>query len=174
MITNSTENDFNDIYNVINDAAIAYKGIIPVDRWQEPYMTKDELQKQIEDGVKFSCYVEKDKIIGVMGIQDKTAVNLIRHAYVLTSERKKGIGSILINKLLQGCDKPILIGTWKAANWAISFYERHSFFVVSEEEKNSLLKKYWNIPDRQVETSIVLADQKYRDQKNLDIHFTSL
>ena len=133
MIRKSTETDFNDIYNVINDAAIAYKGIIPADRWHEPYMTKEELQKQIEDGVKFSCYVEKNKIIGVMGIQDKTDVNLIRHAYVLNSERKKGIGTILINELLKGSNKPILIGTWKAADWAIRFYERHSFFVVSEE-----------------------------------------
>ena len=162
MIRNSSESDFNDIYNVINDAALAYKGIIPADRWHEPYMTREELQIQIEDGVKFLCYINNNKVVGVMGIQNKNDVKLIRHAYVITQERKKGIGTILIHELLKDSDKPILIGTWKAANWAISFYERHGFFVVSEEEKNSLLKKYWNIPDRQVETSVVLADAKYK------------
>ena len=162
MIRNSSESDFNDIYNVINDAALAYKGIIPADRWHEPYMTREELQIQIEDGVKFLCYIDNNKVVGVMGIQNKNDVKLIRHAYVITQERKKGIGTILIHELLKDSDKPILIGTWKAANWAISFYERHGFFVVSEEEKNNLLKKYWNIPDRQVETSVVLADAKYK------------
>ena len=162
MIRNASESDFNDIYNVINDAAIAYKGIIPADRWHEPYMTREELQIQIEDGVKFLCYIDNNKVVGVMGIQNKNDVKLIRHAYVITQERKKGIGTILIHELLKDSDKPILIGTWKAANWAISFYERHGFFVVSEEEKNILLKKYWNIPDRQVETSVVLADAKYK------------
>ena len=162
MIRNSSESDFNDIYNVINDAALAYKGIIPADRWHEPYMTREELQIQIEDGVKFLCYIDNNKVVGVMGIQNKNDVKLIRHAYVITQERKKGIGTILIHELLKDSDKPILIGTWKAANWAISFYERHGFFVVSEEEKNILLKKYWNIPDRQVETSVVLADAKYK------------
>lgn len=166
MIRNSTENDFNDIYKVINDAAIAYKGIIPSDRWQDPYMTREELQKQIEEGVRFSCYIDDNKIVGVMGIQDKMDVNLIRHAYVMTSDRKKGIGTILLNELLKNSNKPILIGTWKAAYWAISFYERQGFFVVSEEEKNMLLKKYWSIPDRQVETSIVLTDAKYKDKKH--------
>lgn len=95
MIRNAAEKDFDEIYNIINDAAIAYKGIIPADRWHEPYMTKDELAKQIEAGVEFSCYLDEDKIIGVMGIEDKKAVNLIRHAYVATSQRKKGIGTIL-------------------------------------------------------------------------------
>jgi N-acetylglutamate synthase-like GNAT family acetyltransferase len=166
MIRNAIENDFDEIYNVINDAAIAYKGIIPADRWHEPYMTKEELKEQIEDGVRFSCYIDDNKIAGVMGIQDKNDVELIRHAYVITSKRKKGIGTLLIHELLKDSKKPILIGTWKAAHWAISFYERHGFFVVSEKEKNFLLRKYWNIPDRQVETSVVLADIKYKDKKN--------
>ena len=165
MIRNATEKDFEEIYNVINDAAIAYKGIIPADRWHEPYMTKEELKEQIEDGVRFSCYIDDNKIAGVMGIQDKKDVELIRHAYVITSERKKGIGTALIHELLKISKKPILIGTWKAAHWAISFYERHGFFVVSEKEKNILLRKYWNIPNRQIETSVVLADIKYKRQK---------
>jgi N-acetylglutamate synthase-like GNAT family acetyltransferase len=166
MIRNASENDFNDIYNVINDAAIAYKGVIPNDRWHEPYMRKQELKTQIEDGVRFYCYIDNNKIVGVMGIQDKGDVNLIRHAYVATKDRKKGIGTELLHKLLKTFEKPVLIGTWKAAHWAISFYEKHGFFVVSEEEKNILLRKYWSIPDRQVETSVVLADTKFKDIKN--------
>jgi N-acetylglutamate synthase-like GNAT family acetyltransferase len=166
MIRNATEKDFDDIYTVINDAAIAYKGIIPTDRWHEPYMPKEELKTQIEDGVRFSCYVDNNKVIGVMGIQDKTNVYLIRHAYVLTNQRKKGIGTLLLQDLIQGSEKPILIGTWKAADWAIGFYEKHGFSLVSEEEKNMLLRKYWNIPSRQVETSVVLADVNYRNHYN--------
>jgi N-acetylglutamate synthase-like GNAT family acetyltransferase len=162
MIRNAAENDFEEIYNIINDAAIAYKGIIPADRWHEPYMTKEELKKQIEDGVRFSCYLNENKIVGVMGIQDKKDVTLIRHAYVATKERKKGIGTLLLQKLIKDSEKPILIGTWKAAHWAISFYEKHGFSLVSEEEKDSLLRKYWDIPTRQIETSVVLADTKSR------------
>jgi N-acetylglutamate synthase-like GNAT family acetyltransferase len=162
MIRDATEKDFNAIYSVINDAATAYKGIIPADRWHEPYMPKEELKTQIEDGVQFSCYIDDNKIIGVMGIQDMTDVYLIRHAYVLTNQRSKGIGTLLLHKLIQGSEKPILIGTWKAAQWAIRFYEKHDFSLVSEEEKNRLLKKYWTIPGRQVETSVVLANEKYK------------
>jgi N-acetylglutamate synthase-like GNAT family acetyltransferase len=161
MIRNATAEDFEEIFNVINDAAIAYKEVIPPDRWHEPYMTKEELRAQIEDGVRFSCYVDEDEIIGVMGIQDKADVALIRHAYVRTKQRKKGIGSLLLQELINDAKKPILIGTWKAADWAIHFYEKHGFSLVEEEEKNRLLKKYWAIPDRQVETSVVLADGKY-------------
>jgi len=166
MIQTATEKDFDEIYNVINDAAIAYKGIIPMDRWHDPYMTKEELKTQIEDGVRFSCYIDDNKIIGVMGIQDKKEVNLIRHAYVVTNQRKKGIGTILLRDLIKKTGKPILIGTWRAAYWAITFYEKHGFSLVSEEEKNILLKKYWNIPARQVETSVVLADIKYKRVNN--------
>ncbi|MEP0892220.1 GNAT family N-acetyltransferase [Leptolyngbya sp. PL-A3] len=151
------DKDFEKIFNIINDAAIAYKGVIPPDRWHEPYMAKEELKAQIEDGVIFSCYVDNNEIIGVMGIQDKVDVNLIRHAYVKTKQRNKGIGTYLLRELTQGSTKPILVGTWKAASWAISFYEKNGFCLVEEEEKNYLLKKYWRIPDRQVETSVVLA-----------------
>jgi N-acetylglutamate synthase-like GNAT family acetyltransferase len=162
MITSATEKDFDDIYAIINDAATAYKGIIPADRWHEPYMPEEELKAQIEDGVQFSCYVDEGQVIGVMGIQDKKDVYLIRHAYVKTNQRNKGIGTLLLQALIEDSDKPILIGTWKAAQWAIRFYEKHGFSLVSEEEKNHLLKKYWTIPDRQVETSVVLADEAYR------------
>jgi N-acetylglutamate synthase-like GNAT family acetyltransferase len=162
MIRKANDEDFEEIFNIINDAAIAYKGVIPPDRWHEPYMPREELRAQIEDGVRFSCYVDDDEIIGVMGIQDKADVELIRHAYVRTKQRKKGVGSLLLHDLIKDAKKPILIGTWKAADWAISFYEKHGFRLVEEEEKIRLLKKYWAIPDRQVETSVVLVDGKYK------------
>jgi N-acetylglutamate synthase-like GNAT family acetyltransferase len=162
MIRKGTDEDFEEIFDIINDAAMAYKGVIPPDRWHEPYMTKEELKAQIEDGVRFSCYVDNDEIIGVMGIQDKTDVELIRHAYVRTRQRNKGVGTLLLRELIKDSTKPILIGTWRAADWAICFYEKHGFCLVDEEEKNRLLKKYWAIPDRQVETSVVLVDEKYK------------
>jgi N-acetylglutamate synthase-like GNAT family acetyltransferase len=165
MIRKGTDEDLEEIFNVINDAAIAYKRVIPPDRWHEPYMTIEELKAEIEDGVSFSCFIDNNEITGVMGIQDKSNVDLIRHAYVRTKQRKKGIGTLLLQELLKDSEKPILIGTWRAAHWAISFYEKHGFCLVDEEEKNRLLKKYWTIPDRQVETSVVLADEKYKRSK---------
>lgn len=166
MIRKATGEDFEEIFNIINEAAMAYKGIIPADRWHEPYMTKKELKTQIEDGVRFSCYVDNNEIIGVMGIQDKADVKLIRHAYVRTKQRNKGVGSLMLRELIKDSTKPILIGTWKAAGWAINFYEKHGFRPVDEEEKNRLLKKYWTIPERQIETSVVLADEKYKKSKD--------
>ena len=158
----AVDEDFDEIFNVINDAAVAYKGVIPPDRWHEPYMTKEDLKTQIGSGVRFSCYVEDDEIVGVMGIQDRQDVVLIRHAYVKTIQRGKGIGTLLLRELTRESTKPILIGTWKAAEWAIRFYERSGFRLVEEEEKNRLLNKYWVLPDRQVETSVVLVDDKYK------------
>jgi N-acetylglutamate synthase-like GNAT family acetyltransferase len=166
MIRKATDEDFEEIFNIINDAAIAYKGVIPPDRWHEPYMTREELQSQIEDGVRFTCYVDNNEVIGVMGIQDKPDVALIHHAYVRTKQRKKGIGTLLLQELIKNAKKPILIGTWKSADWAIRFYEKHGFSLVEEEEKNHLLKKYWAIPDRQIETSVVLVDGKYKGSKD--------
>jgi N-acetylglutamate synthase-like GNAT family acetyltransferase len=166
MIRNCADEDFEAIFKTINDAAIAYQGVIPPDRWHEPYMTKAELKAQIEDGVRFSCYVDNHEIIGVMGIQDKTDVALIRHAYVRTKQRNQGFGTLLLRALIKDSTKPILIGTWKATHWAIRFYEKHGFCLVDEEEKNRLLKKYWSIPDRQIETSVVLVDEKYRKSKD--------
>ena len=162
MIRKGTDEDFEEIFDIINDAAIAYKGVIPSDRWHEPYMSKEELKAQIEDGVRFSCYVDNNEIIGIMGIQDKTDVELIRHAYVRTKQRNKGIGSLLLRELIKDSTKPILIGTWKAADWAIRFYQKHGFCLVDEEEKNRLLKRYWAVPDRQAETSVVLVDEKHK------------
>jgi N-acetylglutamate synthase-like GNAT family acetyltransferase len=165
MIRKSRPDDFDAIYTIINNAAIAYKGVIPDDRWHDPYMTRTELQEQIDSGVKFFCYCEDDKVLGIMGIQDKNDVFLIRHAYVLTTSRNKGIGTKLLKELTRNSEKPVLIGTWKAATWAIGFYLKNGFMLVTEEEKEVLLRKYWSIPERQVETSVVLADRKYEGAK---------
>jgi GNAT superfamily N-acetyltransferase len=159
MIIRCSDHDFPIIYEIINDAAIAYKGIIPADRWHEPYMPEDELRGQIEDGVEFWGYTEDKRILGVMGIQDKAEVTLIRHAYVRTSARNRGIGGKLLQHLKELTAKPVLIGTWADAVWAIEFYKRHGFRVVSHEEKEQLLRKFWKIPIRQIETSVVLADR---------------
>ncbi len=135
MITKTESVDFNEINEIINDASIAYKGIIPADRWYDPYMSKEELEKQIEEAVEFWKYTENDKIVGIMGIQFKEDVTLIRHAYVRTTERKKGIGSQLLNHLCSIATTPILIGTWADARWAIDFYLKHGFRLLPEPEK---------------------------------------
>jgi len=161
MIRKATSSDFKSIYDIINNAAQAYKGKIPEDCWHEPYMPEEELMEQINDGVVFYCYCQNREIIGVMGIQDKSEVDLIRHAYVRTDQRSKGIGGRLLRHLITHSKKPVLIGTWKAAVWAIGFYEKHGFRLVTPEDKDLLLRKYWKISDRQIETSVVLADKKF-------------
>lgn len=153
------------IYSIINDAAEAYKGVIPGDRWKEPYMSKDELQHEIDQGVVFWGYEQDGQLVGVMGIQHLQDVTLIRHAYVRTAKRNQGIGGKLLSSLRQQATRPLLVGTWADALWAIRFYENHGFRLVSWEEKERLLRKYWSIPERQVETSVVLADQKWFDAR---------
>ncbi|MCF2946073.1 GNAT family N-acetyltransferase [Paenibacillus tarimensis] len=153
-------NDLGMIHTIINDAAQAYRGIIPADRYHKPYMPENELQREIQDGVEFWGYEEDGELIGVMGIQDKGDVTLIRHAYVRTTSRSKGIGTRLLRHLTGRSDKPVLIGTWAAADWAIRFYRNNGFELVSQEEKNILLKQYWQIPERQVETSVVLTSRR--------------
>jgi N-acetylglutamate synthase-like GNAT family acetyltransferase len=160
MIRPCKPDDFETIYEIVNDAAQAYKGVIPANRWHEPYMPREELQHEIDAGVRFWGYEESGELVGVMGIQEMQDVTLIRHAYVRTTQRRKGIGGKLLSHLLTLSERPILIGTWAAATWAIQFYGKHGFRLVSEEEKNRLLKKYWSIPERQVETSVVLAERK--------------
>ena len=165
MIRQCKPDDFEAIYEIVNDAAVAYKGVIPADRWHEPYMPREELQHEIDAGVRFWGYEVEGELVGVMGIQDVQDVSdtfgvaLIRHAYVRTTQRRKGIGGKLLSHLLTLSERPILIGTWAAATWAIRFYEKHGFRLVTEKEKNRLLKKYWSIPERQVETSVVLAEE---------------
>ena len=166
MIRKCREEDFQAIYEIINDAAKAYDGVIPEDCYHEPYMDKSYLRGEIASGVNFYGFEEEGKLIGVMGIQDVLDVTLIRHAYVVTKKRNKGVGSKLLNFLITKTDKLVLVGTWAAANWAISFYQKHGYKLVSTEEKDFLLRKYWNIPDRQIETSVVLVDSKYRKQQS--------
>ncbi len=157
MICKLTSTDFQAILNVVNDSAIAYKSKIPADRWKEPYMPTQELEEEIRNGVQFYGFIENNALIAVMGIQPVNDVTLIRHAYTLTSHQRKGAGEKLLNHLLTlaKTDK-ILVGTWETAPWAIKFYQKHGFSLLSRLETNKLLKKYWNIPERQVETSIVL------------------
>lgn len=157
MIRRCTEKDLGAIVEIINDAAEAYRGVIPPDRWHEPYMPQEELQREIDDGVSFWGFEEDGNLIGVMGIQDKGDVTLIRHAYVRSRLKNRGTGSNLLRFLESKTDKTILIGTWADATGAIAFYEKNGYRLVSTDEKNRLLKKYWNIPARQVETSVVLS-----------------
>lgn len=161
MIRQCSPDDVGDIYEIINDSAQAYKGIIPDDRWHDPYMPLADLENEIADGIVFWGIEEGGQLVGVMGIQDKIEVNLIRHAYVKTALRKKGAGTRLLNHLEALDSKPILIGTWAKATWAIKFYQKNAYHLVTREEKNRLLKTYWNIPDRQVETSVVLANRNW-------------
>jgi N-acetylglutamate synthase-like GNAT family acetyltransferase len=162
MIRRCDERDFEPIWAIINDGAQAYKGIIPADRWTEPYMSREKLQHEIDEGVVFWGYEEAGTLVGVMGIQQIQDVTLIRHAYVRSSSQKRGIGAHLLAHLREMANGPVLIGTWAQAVWAIRFYERHGFQMVGSEEKNRLLKKYWTIPERQIETSVVLADSTWR------------
>lgn len=161
MIRKCIETDLKTIVNIINDAAQAYKGVIPDDRWHEPYMPFEELRHEIDEGVIFWCLEQDGRLIGVMGVQDRGDVTLIRHAYVSTQAQKKGIGTRLLKHLESTIKGPILIGTWAKASWAIAFYKRNGYTLLSDEEKNHLLGKYWSIPGRQVETSVVLASEKW-------------
>jgi GNAT superfamily N-acetyltransferase len=163
MIRPCDNNDFESIYSIINDAAKAYEGVIPEDRWKEPYMPKEELRHEMDEGVLFWGYDEGGRLVGVMGIQHIQDVTLIRHAYVLTTRQNQGLGGKLLSDLRGQSNRPILIGTWADAVWAIRFYQKHGFRLVSQEEKNRLLKRYWSIPKRQVETSVVLADRRWFD-----------
>jgi N-acetylglutamate synthase-like GNAT family acetyltransferase len=158
MIRQCNESDFDQIWTILNDGAQAYRGVIPADRWTEPYMSREKLQHEIDAGVVFWGYQDAAGLAGVMGIQQVQDVTLIRHAYVRTADQKRGIGAQLLLHLQPLAHGPVLIGTWSDAVWAIRFYERHGFQMVSVSEKVRLLKRYWNIPERQVETSVVLAD----------------
>lgn len=146
---------------IVNDAAQAYRGVIPPDRWHEPYMPGDELMKEIADGVVFWVAEDEDRLLGVMGIQDKGDVALVRHAYIATPLQRKGVGTRLLQHVRSLSDKPLLIGTWADASWAIEFYRRHGFTVVPSNDKDRLLRTYWSIPPRQIETSVVLADRRW-------------
>jgi GNAT superfamily N-acetyltransferase len=146
------------ILAIVNAAAEAYRGVIPADRWHEPYMPADELDGEIAAGVEFWGYEDDGRLLGIMGVQPMSDVDLIRHAYVTPGSQGRGIGGALIEHLMRPATRRVLVGTWAAAEWAIAFYRRHGFQQVSPDEKNRLLKTYWTIPDRQIETSVVLAN----------------
>lgn len=162
MIRRCTANDFNRVLAIINEAAGAYRGIIPDDRWKDPYMPPEELAEEIAAGIDFDGYeIAGTGLVGVMGVQMVEDVALIRHAYVATGHQRSGIGSALLAGLRERVDRPILIGTWAAADWAIDFYLRHGFKLVPAPEKATLLQRYWTVPERQIETSVVLADPRW-------------
>jgi len=146
------------IVAIVNAAAEAYRGVIPADRWHEPYMPRAELDGELAAGVKFWGYEEDGGLSGVMGLQSKGDVDLIRHAYVMPGSQRHGIGGVLLRHLRGLSTRRMLVGTWEAAAWAIRFYQRHGFALVSPAQKTRLLKTYWDIPERQIATSVVLAD----------------
>jgi GNAT superfamily N-acetyltransferase len=160
--------DFETIYTIINAAATAYKGVIPPDRWHTPYMSRAELLSEIAQGVVFWGYEVGGELLGVMGLQSVRDVTLIRHAYVRPSHRRQGIGGRLLAFLRRQTAPPILVGTWADAGWAVRFYEKHGFHQVSPEEKRRLLRTYWSVPERQIETSVVLADATWFDASPSD------
>jgi N-acetylglutamate synthase-like GNAT family acetyltransferase len=160
IIRRCEASDVGAICEIINDAARAYQGVIPEDCRHEPYMPLDELIGEIEDGIVFWGLERRGRLLGVMGIQDKGDVTLIRHAYVRTETRRSGIGTRLLRHLEGMTNKAILIGTWAASSWAVAFYQENGYTLVTGEEKDRLLRKYWSIPERQVETSVVLANPR--------------
>ena len=155
--------DFDTVVAIINAAAEAYRGVIPPDRWHDPYMPAEELRREIAAGVCFTGHEEAGSLVGVMGVQPVRDVHLIRHAYVLPSHQGQGIGSALLRHCRERTEGPILIGTWAAAHWAIRFYQREGFRLVPGERAGELLSTYWNIPERQVHTSVVLAGRGISD-----------
>jgi GNAT superfamily N-acetyltransferase len=156
------------LWHIINEAAQAYKGVIPADCWHEPYMSAEELAGELDAGVAFWGYELDGRLAGVMGRQDRGEVVLIRHAYVRPQYQRRGIGADLLRHLAHDVAKPLLVGTWAAADWAVRFYEKHGFRLVSPEEKERLLRTYWTISDRQIETSVVLADEKWLNDKEAE------
>lgn len=150
------------ILRIVNLAAEAYRGVIPADRWREPYMPASELDEEIAAGVAFWGYESGAELLGVMGIQEVRDVDLIRHAYVLPGRQRGGVGTALLEHLIGVSTQRMLVGTWAAAEWAIRFYRRHGFEPVTPEQKTKLLQSYWTIPDRQIETSVVLAKPPLR------------
>jgi N-acetylglutamate synthase-like GNAT family acetyltransferase len=158
MIRDCDEADLDVIHSIINEAAGAYRGAIPADCWHEPYISRPHLIAEIEAGVRFSALEDEGVIAGVMGLQKVRDVTLIRHAYVRTAQQGRGVGRDLMRWLTARTSGPLLVGTWAAATWAIAFYERCGFRLVSDDEKDRLLSTYWTIPDRQRDVSVVLTN----------------
>ena len=155
------DDDVAAIFAIINDGAAAYRGVIPAERWHDPYMPDDELAAELAAGVRFSGVEAAGALVGVMGLQPVKDVTLIRHAYVRTNHQRRGIGARMLKALRAEATTPLLIGTWAAATWAIQFYEKHDFRQVKAAEKDRLLATYWSVPGQQVDASVVLADQAW-------------
>lgn len=160
------ESDFEGLLAIVNDAAIAYRGVIPPDCWSDPYMPAEELAGEIRSGITFWGFEDGGELVGVMGLQGVEDVVLVRHAYVRRAHQGRGIGSALLQTLLARATAPLLVGTWANATWAIRFYERHRFRLVPAAEKDALLARYWSIPPRQMEASVVLGDRRWRERRS--------
>lgn len=161
LIRISLPQDLDSILAVVNDAAQVYKGVIPSDRWHDPYMPRNVLENEIAHGVEFWIAEDEGLLLGVMGVQDKGDVTLVRHAYVAPAAQRMGVGTRLLHHVEGLTEKPILIGTWRDASWAIDFYRRNGFTLLGDDDKDHLLRTYWSIPERQIETSVVLADGRW-------------
>jgi GNAT superfamily N-acetyltransferase len=157
VIRRCRDDEREEILAIVNAAAEAYRGVIPADRWHEPYMPREELEAEVAAGVEFWGYEDGGGLVGVMGIQPVRDVDLIRHAYVVPGSQRGGIGGALLEHLMDARARRVLVGTWAAAEWAIAFYERHGFAYVGRERTAALLERYWTIPERQIQTSVVLA-----------------
>ena len=166
MIRQCDRTEFEQIYTIINDGALAYKGVIPEDCWTEPYMSRDKLQHEIDDGVVFWGSEDEGKMCGVMGLQRERDVTLVRHAYVLTANQRRGVGASLLSRLRDLTKAPMLIGTWADAAWAIKFYEKNGFELVGPALKGRLLHQYWTVSQRQADASVVLADADWRKRNS--------
>jgi GNAT superfamily N-acetyltransferase len=162
-IRRCTDDDRAAIAAIVDAAAEAYRGVIPADRWHDPYMPREELDAEIAAGVEFWGYESGGELLGIMGVQTVREVELIRHAYVVPDAQGRGIGGALLEHLVGRATLPLLVGTWAAAEWAVRFYERHGFELVGRQRKDELLKRYWSIPDRQIATSVVLTGPPRRD-----------
>jgi GNAT superfamily N-acetyltransferase len=160
LIRKFGEPDLSRLLVIINEAAQAYRGVIPADRWHEPYMPAEELAAEIAAGVVFWIAEEGERLLGAMGMQDKGDVVLVRHAYVAPATQRRGVGRRLLQHVEGLTRKPVLIGTWAAASWAIDFYRGSGYALVPAEEKDALLRRYWSIPSRQIQTSVVLAKRR--------------
>lgn len=156
--------DFDEIHGIVNEAAQAYRGVIPPDCWHEPYMGRDELSREIESGVRFLGCVRDGKLQGVMGMQYVGDATLIRHAYVRATAQRAGVGATLLAEIVATTKSPLLVGTWAAASWAIAFYRKHGFDLVAADETATFLRRYWQISPRQIETSVVL---KWNEAHNI-------
>lgn len=161
MIRECRPAEFDDICVVINDAAATYRGVIAGDCWKDPYMSAEELQHEMDDAVRFWGFFDGERLLAVMGLQHVGDVALIRHAYTSTASQGTGIGTALLAHLRGRTDRPMLVGTWKAAIWAVRFYQRRGFRLVTAPQKDALLRRYWTVSERQIEESVVLADARW-------------